>query len=348
MEEPVKKKNRSNKIMPIVLGVVLMAGGGIGGSAWLHSLRYAETDDAQIDGDISPVSARVGGAVRTIRFTDNQQVHAGDTLLTLDDLDYRIRLEQAEAALDAANADVMLSHENVASSRANVPAAESNIDAAKTRLWKATEDLRRFETLLRNGAVSQDKFDAVKAEKEEAEARLASLQGERGATQKLVSVAERRVAGAVAKIRQAQADVDYAKLQLSYTVVTAPAPGIVSKRAVQVGQLVSAGSPLFCIVNTGDLYVTADFKETQVGRLKPGQEVVITTDVFPGSPLKGSVASFSGATGAKFSLLPPDNATGNFVKVVQRIPVRIAITDFSGLQDLVRPGMSVKAAVRIK
>jgi membrane fusion protein (multidrug efflux system) len=117
---------------------------------------------------------------------------------------------------------------------------------------------------------------------------------------------------------------------------------------VQVGQLVSAGSPLFCIVNTGDLYVTADFKETQVGRLKPGQEVVITTDVFPGSPLKGSVASFSGATGAKFSLLPPDNATGNFVKVVQRIPVRIAITDFSGLQDLVRPGMSVKAAVRIK
>jgi membrane fusion protein (multidrug efflux system) len=348
MEPLAGKKSRTNTVMPIVLGTVLLVGAVIGGSAYFHSLRYAETDDAQIDGDISPVSARVGGFVKTVRFIDNQQVNAGDTLLTLEDDDYRIRLEQAESAQEVAVANALLSHENVASSRANIPPAESNIEAAQARLWKAEEDLKRFETLLKNGALSQDKFDAAKAEKDEAEAQLAGLQGQRGATEKLVSVAEKQVGGALAKIHQAEADVAYAKQQLSYTVVLAPASGIISNRAVQVGQNVAAGSPLFCIVDNRNLYVTANFKETQMHRIRPGQEVTITVDAFPATPLKGLVGSVSGATGAKFSLLQPDNATGNFVKVVQRMPVRISIAALADLQNLIRPGMSVTASVRIK
>jgi len=196
--------------------------------------------------------------------------------------------------------------------------------------------------------VTQEKFDAVKAARDGAAADLAAMQNQLGVVEKQVAVAQERVGGDVAKIRQAEADVDWAKLQLSYATITAPINGIVSKRAVQVGQLVSTGSPLVSIVNTDSLYVTANFKETQMSRLHIGLRAAISVDAFPDRQLPGRVVSFSGATGAKFSLLPPDNSSGNFVKVVQRMPVRIAIDVPDGLRDLIRPGMSAKTEVCIK
>ncbi len=348
MEQTAKLKKKAKTIMPIILGAVVVVGLIIGIHALYRSYQFTSTDNAQIDADINPITARAGGCVKSIRFTDNQDVHAGDTLVIIDDSDYRIRVEQAEAALEAARVNTNISQENANSSKTNIPTAESNINAAKVRLRKATEDYNRYKQLLDNQATTQQKVDDSKAEMDAAEVQLETVNAQLAGVAKMAVVAEKQVDGAAATIRQRQADVDYARLQLSYTTVIAPVNGIVSKRAIQTGQLVQAGSPLLTIVNTDNMYVTANFKETQVRKLHVGANVNIKTDAYPDLGLTGHVVSFCGATGAKFSLLPPDNATGNFVKVVQRMPVRIALNLNDNSKAVLRPGMSVNADVSIR
>ena len=348
MEKNSEKKKKAKTVMPVILGAVLLAGAAIGTCALLHSHAFITTDDAQIDANVVPIAARVSGAVQTIRFAENQYVRAGDTLCLLEDSDYRIKLEQAEAALDAARLNTNISKENALSSKANITSAEGTIASARVRLWKATEDYERYKLLMANQATSQERLDAAKAEKEAAEAQLSTVQSQLTGITKLTDVAEKQIDGATIAIRQKMVDVEYARLLLSYTVITAPASGIVSKRSVQIGQLVQPGTPVCAVVTIDSMYVTANFKETQMRRLRAGQIVEVTVDAFPDRPLTGSVASFCGATGAKFSLLPPDNATGNFVKVVQRIPVRISLDTLGTLKNLLRPGMSITAAVRAK
>lgn len=348
MEKTTQLKKKAKTIMPIILGAVVVVGLIIGIHALYRSHQFASTDNAQIDADINPVTARAGGYIKSIRFTDNQYVHSGDTLIIIDDSDYRIRVEQAEAALEAARVNTNISQESANSSKTNIPTAESNINSAKVRLRKATEDYNRYKQLLDNQATTQEKLDNSKAEMDAAEAQLQTVQTQLAGVAKMAVVAEKQVGGAAATIRQRQADVDYARLQLSYTIVIAPVNGIVSKRAIQTGQLVLAGSPLLTIVNTDNMYVTANFKETQVRKLHVGANVNIKTDAYPDLSLTGRVVSFCGATGAKFSLLPPDNATGNFVKVVQRMPVRIALNLNDNSRAVLRPGMSVNADVSIR
>ena len=347
MEKKSGKKEKVKALMPIILGAVVVAGAIIGGTSLYHSRRFISTDNAQIDSDISPISARVGGFVKAIRFADNQYVKAGDTLLIVEDDDYRIRLDQALAAWEAAKVNTNISMESAQSSLANVPTAQNNIEAAKIRLWKATEDFNRCTTLMANQATTQEKLDAAKAEKDAAETQLSAMEHQLSGVSKLASVAQKQIGGAVVAIRQRAIDVEYAKLQLSYTVIIAPVSGIVSKRAVQPGQLLQVGSPICTIVNSDGLYVTANFKETQMRKMKVGAQVTITVDAFPGRSLQGAVSSICGATGSKFSMLPPDNATGNFVKVVQRIPVKITL-DPKALDHapLLRTGMSVVVEVR--
>lgn len=345
-QNSVKKK--ATIVMPIVLGFVVLTGSVIGISALAHSSKFITTDDAQIDANVVPIAVRVGGAVRNIRFKDNQYVHAGDTLCTLEDDDYRIKLEQSQAALDAAKINMNISRDNALSSKANISGAQSTIEAAKVRLWKADKDYERCKVLMQNQATTQEKLDAAKAEKDAAEAHLVTAQSQLTGVTSLTGAAEKQIDGATINIRQKTADLQYAQLMLSYTVITAPSNGVVSKRSVQVGQLVQPGSPVCAIVETDTMYITANFKETQMRRLRAGQKVDIKVDAFPDEQLKGSVLSFCGATGAKFSLLPPDNATGNFVKVVQRIPVRIALDVPDNFKQLLHPGMSVTAAVQVK
>ncbi|MCL6524387.1 MAG: HlyD family secretion protein [Thermoflavifilum sp.] len=349
MEKRAGKRSVGKLIMPIVLGIVLIGGAIFGIHEYIYYQHYQTTDDAQIDGDISPVVARVSGYVKDILFQDNQYVHAGDTLVILDDRDYRIKLEQAEAALKAAMANVNVSRYNVQSVAANVDPAQARVAAAQVQLWKAQQDYNRYLNLLHDHAITQAQFDAIKAQRDAAEAELEAAQKQVAALHEQVSTTQQQVKATATNIDIQKANVDFAKLQLSYTVITAPVSGIVSKRNIQPGQLVQAGQTLFSIVMDSSIYVTANFKETQIGDIHVGQRVDIDVDAYPDTSFEGVVQSFSGATGAKFSLLPPDNATGNFVKVVQRVPVRIAFTHLNEeWRKRLRPGLSVFVRVHIK
>lgn len=349
MEQTAQKKVSAKTIIPIILGIVLVGGMIWGIKEYIHFQHYTTTDDAQVDGDISPVVARVGGYVKQIRFKDNQYVHIGDTLVILDDRDYQLKLEQAEAALNASKQNVDVSKANAHVTEAAVAATKAQVDAAKSKLWKAKLDFDRYKNLFNQQAITQAQYDAAVTERDAAEAAYQSALSQYAVASKQVGSSRQEVTATASKIDMEKAAVDAAKLQLSYTIITAPVSGVVSQRDIQIGQLVQPGQNMFAIVNDSSIYVTANFKETQLSGLKPGQPVEIDVDAYPNQKFQGVVSTFSGATGAKFSLLPPDNATGNFVKVVQRVPVRI---EFKNLDHkwrmMLRPGLSVNVSVHIK
>jgi membrane fusion protein (multidrug efflux system) len=347
MNETIPNKGKK-LIFPIILGVVLVGALLFTLKEYLYYQNHEVTDDAQIDADISPVVARVSGYVNEIRFQDNQHVNAGDTLVVLDDRDYKIKLQQAMDALSSARRTVNVSESNVTEARTGISTAEANVEAAKVQVWKTTEDFNRYQNLYNDHAITKAQFDDAKAAKDAADAQLVIAQSQVPAQTKKVSANQSQVSATASNLASRQSDIDYARLQLSYTVIIAPVNGIVSKRNIQIGQLVQAGQTLFAIVHDSNTYVTANFKETQLGDLKVGDRVDITADAFSNQIIPGTVQSFSGATGAKFSLLPPDNATGNFVKVVQRIPVKITMQLDSGMMRTLRPGMSVKVVVYTK
>ncbi|MFT3825952.1 MAG: HlyD family secretion protein [Chitinophagaceae bacterium] len=347
MNEATKSKKGKKMIFPIILAVILVGALVFTVKEYLYFKTHEETDNAQVDADISSVVARVSGYVQEIRFKDNQYVKAGDTLVILDDRDYRIKLQQAQAALGVTRQAINVSESAVTESKTGIATAQANIDAAKVRVWKATEDYNRYKNLYEDHAITKAQFDEAKAEKDAAEAAVVVAQTQVPVVNKKVNANIQQVGASSSNVALRQADIDFAKLQLSYTVIVAPADGIVSKRNIQVGQLVQAGQSMFAIVNEKGLYITANFKETQMEKLKVGEKVDIIVDAYPDKQIEGSIESFSGATGAKFSLLPPDNATGNFVKVVQRVPVRIKLDGTDSI-SLLRPGMSVKVVVHTK
>lgn len=341
-----QKKSKGKKIIfPVLLGAVLVVAIIITLKEYYYSQSHEETDNAQVDADISPVISRVQGYVKEIRFKDNQVVKAGDTLVILDDRDYKIKLQQAEAALASAKQSVNVARYAIAETKSNIATAQANVQSAKVRVWKATEDYTRYKNLYDDHAITKAQFDAMKAEKESAEAALLAAQTQVPVINTRVSTNRQQADATETNIAPRQSDVDYAALQLSYTVITAPADGIASKRNIQPGQLVQAGQSLLSIVDDNGLYITANFKETQLEKLRIGEKVDVKVDAFPGTAVKGNVESFAGATGARFSLLPPDNATGNFVKVVQRVPVRIRLESDQSFLAQLRPGMSVKVVV---
>jgi membrane fusion protein (multidrug efflux system) len=343
--QPKKKKKI---VFPIILALVLIGALVFTAKQYLYYQNHQETDDAQVDADISPVVARVGGYVKEIRFQDNQFVKAGDTLVVLDDRDYKIRLQQAEAALTSAKQSVNVSQSNVTEAKTGITTAEANVEAVKVQVWKTTQDFERYQNLYNDHAITKAQFDDAKAAKEAAEAQLVVAQSQLPVQAKKVSANQSQVGATASNIASRQADIDYAKLQVTYTVIVAPASGIVSKKSIQLGQLVQAGQTIFSVVHENDIYITANFKETQMGELKLNDKVDVEVDAFPDQKIVGIIQSFSGATGAKFSLLPPDNATGNFVKVVQRIPVKITLQADPAIIDRLRPGMSVKVVVHTK
>ncbi|HEV3411472.1 MAG TPA: HlyD family secretion protein [Puia sp.] len=348
MEQNTQKKPRRNIVFPIILGLVLVGAAIFGIKEYIYYGAHEVTDDAQVDADISQVVARVGGYVKEIRFVDNQFVHAGDTLVVLDDRDFQVRLQQANAALTSQRQTVDVSQVQVNEAKSSIATALANVEQAKVAVWKANEDYTRYENLYNDHAITKAQFDDARAAKESAEAALQIAQTQVPTQTRRVDVNQRQVGATASNLASRQADVDYARLQLTYTVITAPASGIVSRRNIQLGQLVQAGQTLFAVVNASGIYVTANFKETQMQPLRIGQKVDISVDAFSDSTFNGEIESFSGATGAKFSLLPPDNATGNFVKVVQRVPVRIRINADSQRLSLLRPGMSVDVVVHTK
>jgi len=332
-EEPKKR----NKIFLIVLVALVVAGGWFGITKYIHALHHEETDNAHVEANISPVIPRVPGYVADVLVKDNQRVKKGDTLLILDDRDLRIKLEQAEAALltaqsnlGAARASTNAATANIATSRASVSTIDAQIETAKVNVWRATQDYNRYANLVKDHSVTQQQYEQALAAKQTAERQLQVLQEQKAqASQQTTAVATQSTAAssqigvASSIIKQRQVDVDDAKLHLSYAVITAPADGLVSKVSVQPGQFVQAGQSLFSIVLNEDVWVVGNFKETQFNKMKVGQDAVIHIDAFPDHEFAAKVTSFSPATGSSFALLPPDNASGNFVKVVQRLPVKI-------------------------
>ncbi|HVW16326.1 MAG TPA: HlyD family secretion protein [Mucilaginibacter sp.] len=344
-ETPKKKPNR---VLPIVLGVILVAGIIFGIKEYIYYSKHIDTDDAQIDGDISPVVARVGGYVDSIFFQENQHVDKGQVLVKLDDRDYKVKLEQALAAKQSANAGVGVGQSQIIGTQANSSSARAQVESAQARLDQANKDYQRYANLVKDGSVTQQQFDQVKANRDVAEATYRAAQDQYRAALEQVGTTRNQLKVTNVGVTQRQADVDYAKLQLSYTTITAPSSGVTSKKNIQIGQLVQPGQTLFSIVNDHSVYITANFKETQLTNLKDGQKVNIDVDAYPDMKLHGEVYNFSPATGAKFSLLPPDNATGNYVKVVQRVPVKIKINAGKDTLALLRPGMSVSVSVIYK
>jgi len=344
-EEPKKKPNR---VLPIILGIVLLGGIIFGIKEYIYYSKHVDTDDAQIDGDISPVVARVGGYVDSMYFQENEHVNKDQLLVKLDDRDYKVKLEQAQTAQKGAGADVGVSQSQIFTVASNAAVAKAGVASSAARLDQVTKDYARYANLVKDGSITQQQFDQSKSDLEVAQANYRAAQDQYKAAQQQIGTSKSQLSVTNNGVTQRQADVDFAKLQLSYTNILSPASGVVSKKNIQIGQLVQAGQTLFSVVDDNSLYITANFKETQLDKIRPNQKVDIEVDAYPELKLEGVVYNFSPATGAKFSLLPPDNATGNYVKVVQRVPVKILIKADKDVMEKLRPGMSVNVSVIYK
>jgi membrane fusion protein (multidrug efflux system) len=352
---------KSNKAFPIVLIILVLVGGGFGTMKYIHGLHHQETDDAQIDANISPVIPRISGFITEIKVKDNQKVKKGDTLVILDNRSELIMVAQAEAALAVAKSNLGVAQATTAASRANVSSYEANIstadaqiEAAKVTLRRANQDYERYANLIKDQSVTQQQFDQAEAAKQSAERQLQVLTDQKNAATRQTTAASsqsnatsQQISVAGASIQQREADLDNAKLNLSYTVITAPEDGHISRVNVQIGQFLQAGQSLFNIVLDTNPWVVANFKETQLDKMRMGQKVFVHVDAYPGHDFEAKLASFSPATGARFALLPPDNASGNFVKVVQRLPVKIEFTGNDPRVKELRPGMNVDVDVNI-
>ncbi len=314
---------------------------------------HVTSDNAQVDGHITAVAPRVPAFVARVLVEDNQTVKAGDTLVVLDDRDFRIRLAQAEADLRTAEAAIGRRGRvgQAAATRAatveTASGAQANVAAAQATLTRATADLERYQKLVASKIVPAQVVDQAQWAVESARAGLEAARRQAAAAASQTDAASAGVQVAEGRLAGARTAVDNARLQLGFTVILAPASGVIAKRSVEPGALVAVGQPLMAVVPDDDIWVTANLKETQLSKVVVGNEVEFTVDAYPGRTFKGKVSSLSPATGARFALLPPDNATGNFTKVVQRVPVRISIESPKDKTRPLRPGMSVDVTITV-
>ena len=343
-ETKPKKKN----IAPFIIGPVILIAGFFGIRAILHNLKYESTDNAQIETNATPIVSRLAGFIDTVSVNDYDGVASGQLLVSIDDREYTLAVLQAQTDLANAQADLANAQALLNNSVANKQVTLANEDVQQTRVQKANDDLKRDEGLFKDAAITQKQLDDSRNNAEAAQKQFT-------ANQKQVAFANSQVATSEAQIRKAQATVDtrkaaldLAKLRLSYCNIKAPVNGRIGKRNLEVGQYVQPGQPLMTVVNSDKFWVVANFKETQIENIKVGQEVDIKMDGYPDFDIKGKVSSFSLATGSKFSLLPPDNATGNFVKITQRVPVKIELDDNAKYKDILKAGLSVEVEVKVK
>lgn len=335
------------KIRNITLNLVciLLAFGGISWTIhyfWKY-VNYEITNDAVVDQYITPINIRVSGYIHRIYFTEHQYVRAGDTLLVLDDREYRIKLKDAEAALLDAKASKDILHSGIRTSEVNVAIQEANMAETKARLWQSEQDYRRYANLLVEESVSRQQYEQAKAEYEAMQARYEALIKQKNAAESQYAETFKRGRSVEAVILRKEADLEMARLNLSYTVVIAPFDGYMGRRTLETGQLVQAGQTLTNLVRSDDKWITANYKETQIANIYIGQPVRVKVDALKDRLFHGTVTAISEATGSKYSLVPTDNSAGNFVKIQQRIPVRIDLTDASpDDMKLLRAGMMVE------
>ncbi len=412
--QPPQKPRRGFKRIALAAALSLgaIAAGGFGYNWWRYASTHQETDNAAVEGHLFQISSRIPGTVLEVPVEDNELVQAGELLVQLDPQDYRVKVQQAQAALvvaqrqaEAAQAGISFAGQTtqgqtteaqgnlsravaaistaqaaVNEAQAGVPVAQAQLQEAEANLQRVQADYGRYQTLFSSGAISRQQLDATKAAYDtavaqrnaaqqgvsQAQAKLAQAQqgvaqaqaelsSSRGGLQQAqagnqqTEVSRRQYAAANASIAQAQANLAEAQLQLSYTNITAPVAGRIGHKTVETGERIQSGQPLMAVVGN-DIWVVANFKETQVEQMHPGQTVEVKLDAFPHHSFVGRVDSLSPASGAEFALLPPDNATGNFTKVVQRIPVKIVLdaNSVKGFETQITPGMSATVAVDLQ
>ncbi len=394
----------------VVLVLLIVVAAGVYWAWGYYSVRES-TDDAQVDGHIDPISARVGGTVIEVNVDDNQVVKAGTVLVRIDPKDYQValdrvtadaaaaeataaaartgvpimetmtasRVDTADAGVRAAQAGIEAARKEVATAQAQLVASQARLREAEARSQLAQQNLARMKQLVARDEISQQQYDVNVSDAQAASAAVDSARAAVAQAEQGVPVARSHVAQAEAALAQAeagvqaakvrpeqiatsrseagsaaskfklnQAAVEQAQLNLGYTVVRAPVDGVVSRKSVELGQVIQAGQPLLALVELQDVWVTANYKETQLHHMLVGQAAVVKVDAYGGREFRGHVDSIAAATGARFSLLPPENATGNYVKVVQRVPVKIVLEKGEDPQRLLRPGMSVEATVMTK
>jgi membrane fusion protein (multidrug efflux system) len=340
--------NRKRLITRVVIAVVAI-GAAFFGYGWWHNGRFVEeTDDAYIGGNVTVVAPKVAGYITRLEVSDNQQVHAGDVIARLDDRDYRAALAKAEGVVAAAQASLANLDATRQLQDAVIGQARAGVSASSAETSRARDDQTRYQNLSAKAAVSLQSSQKADAEYKQALAGDQKAQAQLVAAQRELDVIGTRKQQAQAALEQAIAERDLARLNLEYTVLRAPINGVVGNRRAREGAYATVGSQLLAIVPSQGLWVDANFKEGQLARFKPGLRATVVADVMPGHVFHGTVASLAPATGAQFSVLPPENATGNFTKIVQRVPVRIVLDEVDGRLGVLRPGLSVNAEIDVR
>jgi membrane fusion protein (multidrug efflux system) len=341
---------KSNKIHPgniiitIIALLLIIAGTGYFFQYWKYSGEYEETNDAQVESYINPVSARAGGYIQRVCFSEHQLVKQGDTLVILDDREYRAQLEVAEAAIEDAHAQLNVLTAAIHSSETGTLVNVDQIKGAQARYVQQQQDITRYTNLVKEEAATGADLEQVKARYDVAESDYSAAQNGLKTNQARIAELKTHFALLQADIKRKQAALDLATLNLSYTIICAPYSGRLGRKNILEGQQIQPGQPLVSIISEGEKWITANYKETQVADMYVGQPAEIRVDAINGKVFKGKIIAIAGSTGSRFSLLPPDNSTGNFVKIIQRVPVKIEFVDEHA--GNVIPGMNVTVAVK--
>ena len=342
----MNKRKKVKFIYNCIVILLLVAGIGYVCSRFIHLGNVEYTDNAQVYRHITPINTRVQGFIKRIYFEEYQTVHKGDTLAVIEDSEFKLRLAQAEADLSNATSGTHVTNAGIATTQTNIHVLEAGIDETRVNMLNAERDYKRYAELLKKDAVTQQQYDNVHTAYEAAKDRYEQTLRQKTSTSSVKNEQTKRLGQNAATVRLAKAAVDLAQLNLSYTVIIATCDGVMGRKEIHEGQLVQPGMPLATIVDESDVWVIANYRETQLKNITEGESVKITADAIPEITFIGKVEALSAATGTATSVVPQDNATGNFVKVEQRIPVRISLkgNNAANLKKLVA-GLNVETNV---
>ena len=349
MEQQAKEQTKKKSpVRTIIITLVLLVAAYFGYKKINFVLTHETTDNAQIETQITPVLPRVAGFVKTIAVNDYDSVKTGQLVVELDDAELQSQLLEMDADYKAAEVDVINAKAALNNALVTLKVNRGSIDLSEMRRKKAEDDLKRDQSLFADQAITKKQLDDSKFNLETAAQQVSNSKTDLSAAESRIAVLQSGIAKAEAGLGIKKAKIEQTKLKITYTKIYAPQAGKIGKKNVSEGQYVQAGTPLFSIVNDTTYWIVANFKENQLKKLYPGKEVDVEIDAFPDLKVTGIIESLSEATGAKFSLLPPDNASGNFVKVTQRVPVKIQIKDISKYKSMLRAGLSVFVSADIK
>ena len=339
--EQNQSSNKAATIRKIVIGALIAVALYFGGKKVVFSLTHETTDNAQIETNIVPVLTRIAGYVKTLDIKDFDSVSQNQLVAEIDDADLKMQLEEQQSELQQANADLANAKAQLANAILSLQSNKGAIDLKKIRQQKTINDLKRDQNLFKEQAITRKQVEETEFQVASANQELTNAQTDLATAKNRIEVLKENLNRATAMIEMKKTRIKETELKLSYTKITAPTTGKIGKKNISIGQFVQAGTPLFSIVNDSSYWIVANFKESQLEYLQEGKQVKIRVDAFPELDVKGTITSLSEATGAKFSLLPPDNSSGNFIKVTQRVPVKISIDNQAAFKNKLRAGMSV-------